>query len=150
MNKNEESRSIQKGGSFWRGYRLTQLSWRVVYRHRDSGRHRARHFVCRCRYQTEVFDDFRRHVSVSSNASYTLPRNRRHWRRRHFVRRISFDGWHILYCITLEKKRILSAMKEIERISSISSMFFFPSYFWEFARKETRLDDASGRLHFFV
>ena len=41
-------------------------------------------------------------------------------------------------------------MEEIERVSSISSMFFFPSYFFDFARKETRLDEASGRPHFFV
>ena len=28
-------------------------------------------------------------------------------------------------------------------------MFFSPSYFFEFARKETRSDDASGRPHLF-
>ena len=103
VNKHGESLSLQKGGSYWRGCRLTQLPWREVYRHRDPGRHRARHFLCRWGYRTEVFYDFRCHVSVSFIASYTLPRTRRHWRRRHFVRLSSFDEWHILYCIAREK-----------------------------------------------
>ena len=48
------------------------------------------------------------------------------------------------------KKGMLSPVEEIERISSISSMFFFSSYFFHFARKETRSDETSGRPHFFV
>ena len=109
--KKEEPLSLQKGVSYWRGCRLTQLSWREVLRHRDPGRHRARHFVCRCRYRTEVFDDFRCHVSVSFIASKTFSRARRHWRRRHFVRLLSFDGWHILYCIAQEKGCCLQRRK---------------------------------------
>ena len=55
----------------------------------------------------------------------------------------------ILYCIAHEK-RMLSPVEEIERISSISSTFCFRNYFFEFARKETRLDETSGRPHFLV
>ena len=79
---------------------------------------------------------YRRHVSVSHVASHTLPRDRRHWRRRYFVRRFSSRRMtHIV--LHSSWKRMLSAVEEIDRISSISSMFFFPSYFFEFARKAT-------------
>ena len=118
-----------------------QLSWREVYRHRNPGRRRARHFVCRCRYRTEVFDDFRRQVSViccvahftQGPSSLTTSVFRKTLIFRRMTHIILYSSW----------KRILSSVEE-------TSMFFFPSYFFEFARKETRLDDASGRLHFFV
>ena len=58
-----------------------------------------------------------------------------------------FDGWHLLYCIAYEKG-ILSPVRQIERMSAFSSTLRSLSYFFEFARKETRLDDASGRGHF--
>ena len=71
--------------------------------------------------RTDVFDDFRRHVSVSFVTSRTLHKDLRHWRRRNFVRHFSFDGWHFLYYIANEKG-ILSPVRQIKRMSTISSM----------------------------
>ena len=106
-----------------------QLWWREVYLHTNPGRRRARHFVCRCRYRTAVFDDFRRHVSVSSLASHTLPRDRRHWRRRHFVRRFSFDGWHILYCRALKKDAVCSEGNRKDLVH-IFNVFLSQLFLW--------------------
>ena len=86
----------------------TQLSWRKLYCYRNA---RRRHVVCRCKNRTGVFDHFRRHVSVSFVVSHTLPKDLRHWRRRYFVSRFSFDGWHLKYCFAYEK-RMLSPVRK--------------------------------------
>ena len=88
----EESRSLQKKDPNDEDVDGTrddpaQLSWQELYPHRNARRRRPRHVVCRCGNRSEVFDDFRRHVSVSFVASRTLPKDLRHWRRRDFVRR---------------------------------------------------------------
>ena len=48
------------------------------FRFSNSGRRRARHVVCRYRFRTEVFDDFRCHVCVLFVTSHTFVRVRRH------------------------------------------------------------------------
>ena len=70
-----------------------QLVWRELFRQRNPGRRRTRHVVYRCRNRIEVFDHFRRLLSVSFVASYTLPSDRCRWRRRYFVRPSSLDGY---------------------------------------------------------
>ena len=101
----------------------TQLSWRELYCHRNARRRRPRHVVCRCGNCTEVFDDFRRHVSVSFVTSRTLHKDLRHWRRRNFVRHFSFDGWHFLYLHSSWKRDTLSSKENRKDFDHIFNVF---------------------------
>ena len=101
--------------------------------------------MCRWRNRTDVY--FRRQVSVSYVASHTSGI---------FVIDdvdISSDdspSTDDIYFLDSSWKRIHAWVRKIGRISSISSISTSLSYFFEFDRKESRLDETSGRRRFVV